>query len=179
MRVISRRFGAAVTCSEMLLDSTVLGAKKKLARFFTVAGDDHPVLCQVIGNDPVLCVEATRRLLTYGYDAVDFRGLGDELNIWKLPEFSTDAAATANRIAAAGLAVSCFSSGARMFDPDAGARGRHVEEVAEYARLCPVFGAGIIRVFGGKTGGVPVAEAIGPSVEALRAWARERAVSAR
>ena len=71
MRVISRRFGAAVTCSEMLLDSTVLGAKKKLARFFTVAPDDHPVLCQVIGNDPDMCVRATRRLLTYGYDAIE------------------------------------------------------------------------------------------------------------
>lgn len=71
MREISRRFGAAVTCSEMLLDSTVLGAKKKLARFFTVAEADHPIVCQVIGNDPTMCVEATERLLTYGYDALD------------------------------------------------------------------------------------------------------------
>jgi nifR3 family TIM-barrel protein len=71
MRVISRRFGACLTFSEMLLDSTVLGAKKKLARFFTVAPDDHPIVCQVIGNDPAMCVRAVRRLLTYGYDAVE------------------------------------------------------------------------------------------------------------
>jgi len=107
----------------------------------------------------------------YGFDAVDFRGLAGELNVWKLPEFSAAAEATAERIAAAGLAVSCFSSGARMFDPDIGARQGHVAEVAEYARLCRVFGARLIRVFGGRTGGVPVAEAVAPAVEALRRMA--------
>ena len=81
----------------------------------------------------------------YGYDAVDFRGLAGELNVWKLPEFSADGEATAGRIGAAGLAVSCFSSGARMFDPDADARAGHVDEVAEYARLCRTFGAKLIR----------------------------------
>jgi nifR3 family TIM-barrel protein len=71
MRVLCRRFGAAMTFSEMLLDSTVHGARKKLARFFTVDSADHPIAVQVIGNDPRLCVSATRKLLEYGYDGIE------------------------------------------------------------------------------------------------------------
>src|SRR5208282_3571350 len=42
----------------------------------------------------------------YGYDGVDFRGLGAELDITRLPIFTADLAKTARRIQSAGLEVS-------------------------------------------------------------------------
>ena len=84
-----------------------------------------------------------------GYEGIDFRGLGEEMEVWRLEEFTSAADATAGKIAAAGLTVSAFSSGALMFDSDPDRRRKHLAEVAEYGRLCRRFGAPIIRVFGG------------------------------
>jgi sugar phosphate isomerase/epimerase len=111
------------------------------------------------------------RLAAYGYDAVDFRGLGDEMAIYRLEAFSSGAAATAEKIARAGLAVSAFSSGARMFQPDPGKAAEHLAEVVEYARLCGAFGAPVVRVFGGAVGRAPHARAVETSVAALRRMA--------
>jgi len=53
-----------------------------------------------------------------GYDAVDFRGLDGELEVWKLDAFGPRAGETAAKIAASGLAVSAFSSSAKMYNAD-------------------------------------------------------------
>ncbi len=112
-----------------------------------------------------------QRFAEFGYDAVDFRGLGGEMNLWKLPAFSTELAATAERIAASGLAVSGMSSGARAFVADPGGRERALAEVRQYAKLCRALGCPMIRVFGGDVGDTPMAEAIPVSAEALRRMA--------
>ncbi len=109
---------------------------------------------------------------TYGYDGVDFRGLGEELAIYKLPEFSTDLAATAGRLADADLEVAGMGSSAYMFRADKAERSAAVEEVAAYGKLCERLSCGIIRVFGGKRGDTPLDEAIDISVETLEAMAR-------
>jgi sugar phosphate isomerase/epimerase len=98
------------------------------------------------------------RAASYGFDAVDFRGLGEEMEIWRLPEFSTNAADTAKRIADAGLAVSCLSSSVQVANPDRAAANR--DEVASYGQLCETFGTRHIRVFGGKIGDTDRQEAI-------------------
>lgn len=103
----------------------------------------------------------------YGYDAIDFRGLEGEMEIWRLPAFSADFAATADMISRTGLEVSAFSSSARMFRPDPSERGKDIAEVSEYARLCRTFGASIIRIFGGSLEGTPPTEAIEVAVETL------------
>lgn len=107
-----------------------------------------------------------------GYDAIDFRGLGAELDVWKLPEFGADAARTARRIARAGLEVSAFSSSARMFAPSAEERARHLDEVRQYARLCGIFGSRFIRVFGGPIGQTPPEQAFETAAAALDEMAR-------
>lgn len=109
-----------------------------------------------------------QQLADNGYDGVDFRGLGDELQVWKLAEFSTDADATAERIAQAGLVVSAFSGSARAFVTDPADAEKNLNEVVEYARLCRRFGTKFIRIYGGKLGGTPLAEAMPVCVEALR-----------
>jgi sugar phosphate isomerase/epimerase len=107
------------------------------------------------------------RFKQYGYDGVDFRGLAEEMEIYRLPAFSTGAAETAREIARSGLEVSAFSSGARMFSADPPEREKHMAEVIEYARLCRVFGAPLIRVFGGPLGGTGLEEAVEVAVETL------------
>ena len=104
-----------------------------------------------------------------GFDGVDFRGYGNELAVYRLPEFSIQAKATAQRFADAGLEVPCFSSSARAFNPDAQTRQASLEEVRQYARLCPLFGARYIRVFGGAIGSTPPTIAIDSASADLKA----------
>lgn len=112
-----------------------------------------------------------RRGVEYGYDGVDFRGLGDELDVYKLPAFTSDAAATRRRLADAGLAVAGFSTSAHMFDATAAARAESLDQVRRYAELCRAFGAPLLRVFGGRLDGVPLGEAVGLAAEALERMA--------
>jgi len=106
-----------------------------------------------------------------GYEGIDFRGLGEEMEVWRLEEFTSAADATAGKIAAAGLEVSAFSSGALMFDSNPDRRKKHLAEVAEYARLCRRFGAAIIRGFGGELGDTPLEKAMDQAAEALKRMA--------
>ena len=108
-----------------------------------------------------------QRFAEYGYDGVDFRGLGAEMEVYRLPAFTTGAAETARRIARAGLEVSAFSSSARMFIADAAGREKGLAEVREYAGLCRAFGAPMIRIFGGALRQTPPEEAVEAAVAAL------------
>ena len=103
----------------------------------------------------------------YGYDGVDFRGLGDELEVYNLPAFTADAAATRRRIEDAGLKVAGFSSSARMFDATDAARADSLDQVKRYAELCARFDAPLIRVFGGRLEGTPLAAAVPIAAETL------------
>ncbi|MDA3800529.1 MAG: sugar phosphate isomerase/epimerase [Kiritimatiellae bacterium] len=87
--------------------------------------------------------------LEYGYQGIDFRGYLNELNIYKLPEFSTDVEATKAKIKSAGLEVSCFSASIRLIAPDEKTRLEFVEEILEYTKLAKIFGTKYIRIFGG------------------------------
>jgi len=107
------------------------------------------------------------RAVKYGYDAVDFRVLRREMQLWKLPEFSSDVAATRQKLRDAGLALSGFSSSAQMFATSAAKRAEHLQTVARYGELCGLLDVEYIRVFGGKLDGTPLEEAIDASVEAL------------
>lgn len=102
-----------------------------------------------------------------GFDGVDFRGYLNELDIYKLPEFSSRALETASRFADAGLRVPCFSASARAFNPDAAARRASLEDVKAYAELCGIFGARYIRVFPGAFGDTPATQAIDMAARCL------------
>src|SRR3972149_6879374 len=106
-----------------------------------------------------------------GFDGVDFRGYRDELAVYKLPEFSSQAEATARRFRDAGLEVACFSSSARAFNPTSKEQQASLDEVKEYAPLCAQFGARYIRVFGGAIGERAHTQAIDSAVEGLTAMA--------
>ena len=98
--------------------------------------------------------------ISLGFDGVDFRGLGLEMQVYQMAEFSTAARQTAARFHDAGLEVPCFSSSARAFNATPEARQASLDEVRVYAPLCEVFGSRYIRVFGGSIGETSPTQAI-------------------
>lgn len=105
----------------------------------------------------------------YGFDGVDFRGLGDQIDITLLPAFTTGIAATRARLDSAGLAVSCISSSIKVCD--AGQREANLEEARRTIDVARGLGCANVRVFGGgdvATVGREQAAAIGcECVEAI------------
>lgn len=113
-----------------------------------------------------------RRFKEYGYEGLDFRGLRMEMELWKMPEFTTDLTQSVRKVAQSGLPVTAFSSSARMFAKDAATRQKHLDEVTAYAGLCRAFSAPMIRVFGGPLEGTPRDQAIEMAAAALAVMAR-------
>ncbi len=103
-----------------------------------------------------------RRAREYGYDGVDFRGYGQTIPVYTLPEFTTRCEDTVTLFRESGLEVPCFSTSALV----AANPGAALAEIAAYAPLCQRFGAKFLRVFGG-----------GEFAETERAQYLERAVS--
>jgi len=99
-----------------------------------------------------------------GYDGVDFRGYMGEIQIYKLPEFTTRVKETAKRFADAGLDVPCFASSARIYAKPKEA----IEEIRQYAAICKVFNTRLIRVFGGEIKNTPSAEAVKVAAQTLK-----------
>jgi sugar phosphate isomerase/epimerase len=114
--------------------------------------------------------DIVRNAAKFGYDAIDFRGMQGEMNLYKLPEFSDRVSETQALIADSGLQVSCFSSSVHAFSKDKLAN--NLEEVKQYTRLCSLFGASYIRVFGGKIGNTDRLEAIKITASNLRELAK-------
>lgn len=83
----------------------------------------------------------------YGYDGVDLRGYLDQLDITRLPEFTTQASLTRRQLEDAGLAVSGISTSIRICEP--GAFERNLEEARRTIPVAKTFGTLHLRVFGG------------------------------
>ncbi len=81
-----------------------------------------------------------------GFAGVDFRGLGEPLDVTGLPAFNDDLDATLEQIADAGLEISGFCTSARLIDRKG---GRNEDEVPRYADLADRAGVKFLRVFGG------------------------------
>lgn len=88
-------------------------------------------------------VERGRRL---GFDGVDFRGIGDDLDITVLPAFTTGLAATRALLGDAGLRVSCISSSLSLCEPQK--LEANLEEARRTIPIALELGCGCVRVFG-------------------------------
>ncbi len=87
-----------------------------------------------------------RRGEEYGFDGVDFRGLQNEIDVTKLPAFTTGVVATRRKLTDAGLEVSGISSSIRVCDAEKLAA--NVEEARRTIPVAQALGAKNIRVFG-------------------------------
>ena len=84
------------------------------------------------------------------YDAIDFRGYLDVVEIIESPHFRGESLREmAKRVT--GLEVSCLSSGTSMTSPTAAARENQLDKMRRYAELCKAFDCHMVRIFGGST----------------------------
>ncbi|MFC1996246.1 sugar phosphate isomerase/epimerase family protein [Chloroflexota bacterium] len=83
----------------------------------------------------------------YGFDGIDLRGYLNEIDITRLPEFTTNAAKTRRQLDDAGLAISGISTSLRVCDPDS--LGKNLEEARRTIEVAAHFDAVNIRIFGG------------------------------
>ncbi len=88
-----------------------------------------------------------RRGEEYGFDGVDFRGLQDEIDVTKLPAFTSEVAATKRRLNDAGLEVSCISSSIKVCDGEAAEK--NLDEARRTIGVGRELGCRNVRVFGG------------------------------
>jgi len=104
--------------------------------------------------------EILTRLPGYGYEGVELRGLGPDLDLTQSPAFAPSVIEeTRRRFADAGLAVCGVDTSCAFAAPDPTARVRHLEEGRRAIDLAAALGAPTIRVFGGEVGGEVGSEA--------------------
>jgi sugar phosphate isomerase/epimerase len=108
-----------------------------------------------------------QRVKQYGYDGIEWRGLGSEIAMFKVPEFTTLAAETLRKIEQAGLASAALDSSARIYDPTEEGRRAQLEEVTRYGKLCRDFNCRFLRVFGGALKGASPRQALALAAELL------------
>jgi sugar phosphate isomerase/epimerase len=102
----------------------------------------------------------------YGYDAVELRGLGDDLDLTLAAAFTpSNRAATVRRIADSGVAVCCVSSSGVV-------EKNNVDHVRAHAELARDLGCPVVRVFGGNLApDLPRNDALRRAADTLRAFA--------
>lgn len=95
--------------------------------------------------------EILTRLPTYGYEGVELRGLGPDLELTQSPDFATSSAREKTRraFADAGLAICGVDTSCSFAAPDLSARDRSLEEGRRAIDLAFALGAPTVRVFGG------------------------------
>ncbi|MEA3335674.1 MAG: sugar phosphate isomerase/epimerase [Chloroflexota bacterium] len=87
-----------------------------------------------------------RRGEAYGFDGVDFRGLQDEIDVTKLPAFTTGVSETRQKLKNAGLEVSGISSSIRVCV--AQNLASNLEEAKRTIEVAHALDARNVRVFG-------------------------------
>ena len=98
----------------------------------------------------------------FGFQAVDFRGIGPTLDVTTLPAFGTDSPATRRMIESRKLAVACLCSSIRLLEPDGRNWNAALDEFMRHLRTADTFGTPIIRIFPGEAPpGVPLEEILG------------------
>src|SRR5262245_44207651 len=87
-----------------------------------------------------------------GITGVDFRGLGEEIDVTKLPAFSDSVDATLRRLRDYGLSMPCLNLSVTLITPAPERWQMMLEECHRATRLAERSGTKFLRIFGG---GVP------------------------
>src|SRR5687767_4505850 len=86
----------------------------------------------------------------HGYAGVDFRGLGAEIDVTRLPAFNEILAATVALLKENQLQVACFNTSITLVTPAPERWQMMLDECQRNARLCERLHTRYIRVFGGQ-----------------------------
>jgi len=92
------------------------------------------------------------RLPQYGYQGVELRGLGSDLELTETPDFTTltGRRETRRRFADAGLEICAVDSSARFADTESEAQAKNLKMAQQAIELANALGASSVRVFGGS-----------------------------
>jgi len=85
-----------------------------------------------------------------GYDGVEFRGLLEDLDITRRPEFTTELGKTKKLLADYGISVSGISTSARFVVIDSGERREQFDEAKRNIVLAANLSAPVVRIYGGR-----------------------------
>ena len=87
----------------------------------------------------------------YGYDAVELRAIGGELDLLNRPELQPgEIEANRRRLEEQGLPVCCVDTSCRFDSPDPDERRGNVENAVRHSELATAVGATLIRIFPDK-----------------------------
>ena len=108
-----------------------------------------------------------------GYAAIELRGVGSELDLTKLPEFSSSRIAASRKdLAALGLVISDLGASANMHEKDPAARQKHLDEGRRYIDLARALEVKYVRMFGDRVPkGEQKADVIARVIEGFREMA--------
>lgn len=111
-----------------------------------------------------------------GYDGVDFRGVLGIMDIYRLPEFTTDLAATKRLFADQGVTFAGMYASTRVATAEPTQRQAQLDDARRHMALAAEVGAPLVRVFGGKVPNGETHETMFPYVvENMRSLAEEAA----
>jgi sugar phosphate isomerase/epimerase len=96
--------------------------------------------------------EVIRAAGAYGFQGIEVRGLGDDLDVTHRTEFTSKSDLTRRQLQEHGVEIACFASSVVLSGPDAPGGETSFDELKRYAQLCVTFGAPFIRIFGGGIG---------------------------
>lgn len=98
--------------------------------------------------------EILTRLPGWGYEGVELRGLGPDLDMTQSPHFSTPAAiqTSLRQFADAGLEICALDTSCQLSEPDPAKRAKQLEEGRRGIDLAAALGTPFVRVFGGGDG---------------------------
>jgi len=112
----------------------------------------------------------------YGYDGIDLRGIGSQIDVTRLPEFNENIDPTLHQFSQRNLLIAGLSTSARC-SVEKEKRQEHLDEVQRYANLAAKIvlsanvGRPIIRVFGGKIpDGMSFDQALTEAADQLRRY---------
>lgn len=71
MRHLARRFGCPLTFTGVMLDRIALHPRVIRLQKFLPYPDEHPVVAQVLGDDPEIIAQAAAAFVRVGYDMID------------------------------------------------------------------------------------------------------------
>lgn len=85
---------------------------------------------------------------SWGYAAIELRGIQDQMDLPKCPEFiGTRLKTSLQELSAAGLVISDLGASAQMHEPDPDRRARHMDEARRFIDLAHELKAPYVRVF--------------------------------
>jgi len=88
---------------------------------------------------------------SYGFDSIELRAIGGDLDLLNRPEFQSDAVETTRQwIADRGLSICCVDTSCRFDSPDVHERRTHLEVAVRHTQLAGALGAPLIRIFPDK-----------------------------